>query len=859
MTVQTNTNVANFFGNGAATYPIGFKFNSAADLVVQKTVIATGVTTTLTLNSDYSVAGAGVEEGGSITFNQAPTSAESIKVTRVVDLLQLTDLRNQGKFYAEVHEEVFDKLVMIDQQQQTEIDDANAKSDEAVATANAANAKSDQAVAKAAQNLVDMQAQYDAFEQGAAFVVIGDYAAGLVVDGYNKVFRKDGEFYRAAASLNLPYTLTGAWASESANFVSVGDAVLREELLAHVSPEEGAAKVGRAVRHINSVSELRSVAGRYQDDTVFLVDYHGGWNVLTTPSPCGSGSLFWDATSTDPDNGGTVFAVAGVSVGRWKRPESESPCLGWFGARGDDSDETAEISAAATAYADSALTLKADGGRSYRFTNSISFFGVSLDLNGSTLTAEHVGNKCLLQLKGRAGVSNGRLVQAGTPIGELGLAGQRIIFGLDVHDCAFENLRFSCGSFGHAPFNIIGNCYNVDVSNISFDTGPWAMGLIIHWATVADSAAIDYASDIAYAAGASNATTHPRNITVDNVTGGAFNGAGTLVALLYLSGAYNIKASNLYADQIAKIVTVQAGDYGSDFAPAKEKKLITNGIVIDNPACPNITSTQGISISGQGMYAASRLRCDVTINNPELDTSLTGTRYGVFIDNCSGAKIIGGTIEGFSTNVFFQRNVTGGLLDGVRITRATGAGVVLDSDQDKVRGVTIRACQLYGNNTSAVELPNNSAIRISNTIQAKIVANKFGLPGVSETQRHSVYVNAGCDNISLVDNHTFASAETSAYHADATGGQFSMKLWDINNTSDTAFSTRPDGHVWSQPIGFGLRRTLLNTASSAPTTGTHKQGDEVIFRNATAGGHTGARCTAGGTPGTWKTFGAISA
>ena len=248
MTVQTNTNVANFLGNGAATYPIGFKFNSAADLVVQKTVIATGVTTTLTLNSDYSVAGAGIEEGGSITFNQAPASAESIKVTRVVDLLQLTDLRNQGKFYAEVHEEVFDKLVMIDQQQQTEINDANAKSDESVATANAANAKSDQAVAKAAQNLVDMQAQYDAFEQGAALVVIGDYSAGLVVDAYNKVFRKGGEFYRASAELELPYELTGNWGVEGALFVSVGDAVLRQEL----SSPDGAVKVGYGVETVGA-------------------------------------------------------------------------------------------------------------------------------------------------------------------------------------------------------------------------------------------------------------------------------------------------------------------------------------------------------------------------------------------------------------------------------------------------------------------------------------------------------------------------------------------------------------------------------------------------------------------------------
>lgn len=273
MTVQTNTNVASFLGNGAATYPIGFKFNSAADLVVQKTVIATGVTTTLTLNSDYSVAGASVEEGGSITFSQAPTSAESIKVTRVVDLLQLTDLRNQGKFYAEVHEAVFDKLVMIDQQQQTEIDDANARSDEAVATANAANAKSDQAVAKAAQNLIDMQAQYDAFEQGASLVIIGDYAPGLVVDGYNKIFRKDGEFYRAKAELTLPYQLTGDWATDSAYLVGVGDAVLRQDL----TTADGADMVGYKGRtvadklgDVANIMDYGAVADGVTDDAPAL-------------------------------------------------------------------------------------------------------------------------------------------------------------------------------------------------------------------------------------------------------------------------------------------------------------------------------------------------------------------------------------------------------------------------------------------------------------------------------------------------------------------------------------------------------------------------------------------------------------
>ena len=689
----------------------------------------------------------------------------------------------------------------------------------------------------------------------------GDYAEGLLIENYGEVFRKDGEFYRASAELELPYELTGNWGVEEALFVSVGDAVLREELLAHVSPEEGAAKVGRALRHINSVSELRSVAGRYQDDTVFLVDYHGGWNVLTTPSPCGSGSLFWDATSADPDNGGTVFAVAGVSVGRWKRHESESPCLGWFGARGDDSDETSEISAAATAYANSALTLKADWVRSYRFTNSISFFGVSLDLNGSTLTAEHVGNKCLLQLKGRAGVSNGRLVQAGTPVGELGLAGQRIIFGLDVHDCAFENLQFSCGSFGHAPFNLIGNCYNVDVSNISFDTGPWAMGLIIHWATVADSAAVDYATDIAYAAGASNATTHPHNIDIANLKGGAFNGAGTLVSLLFLSGCYNITADNVRCEQVNTLVTMYAGDYADEFAPTAEKAFIGNNIRISNPTCPQITGQKGIAISGNGTLTSRTVRCDVLIENPGLRTTTAGALYGVFTERCRGVVVDGGTVQGFTNNFRFSTNTFGAELRGkMTVTEAVGAGIYSDSADQPNSGIVIGpGVHIHNNNTANGTSANQSGVYLSNT-RATLIEAKFGNIGVAEKQVYSVFAAATCNDITLgAGCHTHSARGTSAYMAELSGSQFAMRLWDLGATSTTAFTTDTAGHVWSRPMGFGLRSTLWNSAASLPTTGTHKQGDEILFRFSAASGFRGAVCTAAGTPGTWKTFGAISA
>lgn len=95
------------------------------------------------------------------------------------------------------------------------------------------------------------------------YQVLGDYAAGLVVQNYRQVFRKDGEFYRADASLNLPYTLAGDWLAESAKFVSVGDAVLRQELANGKSALVDSAVVGW---------RGRTVADRL-NDTANVKDY----------------------------------------------------------------------------------------------------------------------------------------------------------------------------------------------------------------------------------------------------------------------------------------------------------------------------------------------------------------------------------------------------------------------------------------------------------------------------------------------------------------------------------------------------------------------------------------------------------
>lgn len=132
MTISSSTNRNTYTGNGAVdTYSYTFKIFAETDLLV--TVKNTSdVETTLALTTDYTVTGVGETSGGTVVLvnsGQAWLDGDGdlltnyiISIRRVRPLTQLTDIRNQGDFFPEVHEDEFDKQIMIDQQQQDEID-----------------------------------------------------------------------------------------------------------------------------------------------------------------------------------------------------------------------------------------------------------------------------------------------------------------------------------------------------------------------------------------------------------------------------------------------------------------------------------------------------------------------------------------------------------------------------------------------------------------------------------------------------------------------------------------------------------------------------------------------------------------
>ncbi|MEG6305262.1 hypothetical protein UXP06_11790 [Enterobacter ludwigii] len=116
MTVSTVVDHNDYIGNGVTTsFPYTFRIFKKADLTVSVIDLSENITV-LALDTDYTVTNAGGYNGGSVVLTAPLTNGWQISIARELEPTQETDLRNQGKFFAEVHEDAFDKLTMLIQQ-----------------------------------------------------------------------------------------------------------------------------------------------------------------------------------------------------------------------------------------------------------------------------------------------------------------------------------------------------------------------------------------------------------------------------------------------------------------------------------------------------------------------------------------------------------------------------------------------------------------------------------------------------------------------------------------------------------------------------------------------------------------------
>jgi len=123
-TVSSETTRVKYTCNGTTTvYAYPFTIYEDDDLLAVKALTSTGAETTLVLNTDYTVSGAGVAGGGNLTLTAGSVcpSGYTLTILRNIELTQETDYVDGQAFSAESLESAIDKVALIQQQQAEQI------------------------------------------------------------------------------------------------------------------------------------------------------------------------------------------------------------------------------------------------------------------------------------------------------------------------------------------------------------------------------------------------------------------------------------------------------------------------------------------------------------------------------------------------------------------------------------------------------------------------------------------------------------------------------------------------------------------------------------------------------------------
>jgi len=756
MTVQTNTNVASFNGNGVTQiFPIAFKFNNDTDLIVLLVDDATGAVSQLTLNSDYTVSGEGDEEGGLINVVVAPALGQRLKVTRVVDILQLTDLRNQGKFFAEVHEDAFDLLTMIAQQHESGINSALRVADSDPEPARIP------AVAQRANKILSFDA-----------------------DGNPQVV--------------APVTDSST------------------ELRIELAEDDGVLLVGGAMRRIASVAVLRATPGVTDGETASLAAHS------TATAPLGGGLVVWDAESTAADDSGSVFAVAGIAVGRWVRHADHALRPDDFGIVHEEvptTDQTALVQA----------FLNAASGRSLCVSRAMKV-GVANTLSVPSDVRLYAPGLELFTLSSFTGDTGFRVLLKHENVSDITVFGLRI----NGNQVTFGGLYPVVGGDIPRGVAIMGGCERIEykrcvavdvVGNafIHLSGGFYARSRNVRFTEcVANNCGLGFGQETKQGSPVADAA-GPGMTVYDNCRAILCN-----YGLYIAGGEFRIEGGYYHSKRLSAL-TLYTGDAHAPLIGTanKPKFEMTPEAGTNALAVIHCINKQTIAPDYQKQQFAK-----VTMIEPE------------FVCNHSGINI--DLEEGFNLHMI-SPVITGGA-SCLRTKKSTLAGgpyrrglVILDGPE------------LIGFSTDGVRADIPVTLN-SPAFKSPLNTNSSGvilLAGGDVTMTAPVF--GAIDDVNTLLNGVLTSVSGTKLTCSDAQAVKVTNLFNVSAANATNWIAER-----SSPAN-SLDRKAWRSASTIPAGGTWAQGDIVWNSAPVSGASIGWICVAGGTPGTWKSMGSVAA
>lgn len=431
----------------------------------------------------------------------------------------------------------------------------------------------------------------------------------------------------------------------------------------------------------------------------------------------------------------------------------------------------------------------------------------------------------------------------------------------------------------------IGGLYNGVIENVVVPDSATCSGIHFDWGNVGTVSSNNIpATRTAYDAGTCY-TTHPNNIIIRNLTVGDLSypagppDIGTRA--VRLSACYGITIQNVKVGGTTYAAFNHVGgDLGFEFAQPHVRYFACRGTSVRNFQADKSgifgayidTYADNIAAAVAGGYSPIFnviMQGDITLDQFTtvglgLNTNQDGIRlefvYGVYIKdaNCFNHNY-GMYIDQKAQNIKVEKgNYYYNQRDGIAIRNNVDTRyITLDS-------VVAQRNGLYASATSP------SGIRVSggNSIN---IQNCFLGSTSEDYQTAGIRVESTAVRVKIINNAVLeVKSGGTAFALSADGVYDSIDIFNgnvYNGTAGTAYGGQQiypiarEYDPYSQTfVGIWYANRVFLSGDKTPPNGTWKAGDRILYSGgAVAGGYTGSICITGGTPGTWKRFGAAEA
>jgi len=239
----------------------------------------------------------------------------------------------------------------------------------------------------------------------------------------------------------------------------------------------------------------------------------------------------------------------------------------------------------------------------------------------------------------------------------------------------------------------------------------------------------------------------------------------------------------------------------------------------------------------------------------------TNGNYGFYDQSLIGNTYIGCDTAGNTSGSFYS-NLASSAVTIIGLWEDGAGESILGSNVTAIGGNVGRISSSSAGFGMANGIAQNAPYKYLNADGAQNVGSTLGVNDttLAVTSWGAADENAALDSWKLIYDTTYKgwtiqfAASTSfqpIHYPNSTSALYTNKAF-TGSVFQNGYAVKNAGTAYSSAL---VR--MLGTA--APTTGTYQVGDIFYNSSPTAGGYIGWVCTTAGTPGTWKTFGAISA